>query len=165
MDNTYLVVNGVKVPLTEEQKKSLGITKEKNNPFERVNKGTVYYYGKADGTTEDFTEADDSTDTGLYNAANYFNDKQFAGQVILHQLLYRKLLKYAYDNGYVDTAKWDGENPHWCIYYDNCCKKFNTTWQELVQYSHVYFSTREGAACAIKEVIEPFVKEHPEFVW
>lgn len=26
MDNTYLVVNGVKVPLTDEQKKSLGLT-------------------------------------------------------------------------------------------------------------------------------------------
>ena len=95
------------------------IIKKKNNPFERVNKGTFYYYGKANGTTEDFTEADDSTDTGLYNAANYFNDKQFAEQVTLHQLLYRKLLKYAYDSGFEDTV-WNNLNEHWYIFLQLC---------------------------------------------
>ena len=29
----------------------------------------------------------------------------------------------------------------------------------------VYFSSEEGAKRAIKEVVEPFMKDHPEFVW
>lgn len=36
-----------------------------------------------------------------------------------------------------------------------------------IQYKaqEVYFSSGEGAERAIKEVVEPFVKEHPKFKW
>lgn len=37
-------------------------------------------------------------DEDMYNNTNYFNDEDFTNQVMLHQKLYRKLLKYAYDN-------------------------------------------------------------------
>lgn len=39
MSKNYIVINGKKAELTEEQLRALGIEKEKNNPFERVNKG------------------------------------------------------------------------------------------------------------------------------
>lgn len=52
----------------------------------------------------------------MYRNCNYFNDKEFAQQVALHQLLYRKLLKFAYDNGCEDEA-WNGTNDHWLIVY------------------------------------------------
>ena len=29
----------------------------------------------------------------------------------------------------------------------------------------VYFSTKEKAEQAIEEVVKPFMKEHPDFVW
>ena len=32
-------------------------------------------------------------------------------------------------------------------------------------FDDVYFSSEKGAKRAIKEVVEPFMKEHPEFVW
>ena len=32
-------------------------------------------------------------------------------------------------------------------------------------FDDVYFSSEKGAKCAIEEVVEPFMKEHPEFVW
>lgn len=164
MRDVKLTIDGKEVQLTNEQLKALGITKEKNNPFERVNKGTFYYYGKANGTTEDFTEADDSTDTGLYNAANYFNDKQFAEQVTLHQLLYRKLLKYAYNSGFEDTV-WNNLNEHWYIFYNYANGCFGYRRNDICKSQNVYFSSEEAAEQAIKEVVEPFVKEHPEFVW
>lgn len=135
------------------------------NPFEKVVRFEDYYFVEKNNEVYAYMDTDSSVDDQMCTSANYFNDKAFAKQVALHQLLYRKLLKYSYDNEFEDTAEWNGGNPHWCIYYDNSRKKFDTTWQDLVQYSHVYFSTREGADRAIKEVVKPFMKEHPDFVW
>ncbi len=167
MKEIKLTIDGKEVKLTDEQLKILGIEIEekRKNPFERVKPNERYHYVTSDGVIDEYIDANDATDTLLYKISNYFNDEAFAEQVALYQLLYRKLLKFAYDNEAEDAAEWDGENPHWCIYYDNSRKKFDTTWQDLVQYSHVYFSTREGAERAIKEVVKPFVKEHPDFVW
>lgn len=50
MDNTYLVVNGVKIPLTDEQKKSLGLTFE--NPFAEPSMRENYYYITSEGAVD-----------------------------------------------------------------------------------------------------------------
>ena len=100
----YIVINGKKVELTKEQPKALGIETRKN-PFNRVATGDVYYriteYGDVDDSIED------SYDIGqnLYNEVNYSNDDSFANQLALHQLLYRNLLKFVYNNGYEDTQE------------------------------------------------------------
>lgn len=165
MKEIKLTIDGKEVQLTKEQLKMLGIKEERNNPFERVGSGDRFFAIDNMNGIQTCTDMSYARDEAYYNGVNYFNDKAFAKQVALRQLLYRKLLKFAYDNEYEDNQKWNGENPHWCIDYDNNRKKFDTTWQDLVQYSHVYFSTKEGAERAIKEVVEPFMKEHPEFVW
>ena len=79
-------------------------------------------------------------------------------------MLYRKLLKFAYDNVYEDTAEWDGKNSHWAIRYNDNRNKFCPYHQDGYKARDVYFSSEEGAERAIKEVVEPFMKEHPEFV-
>ena len=135
MEN-YIVINGKKAELTEEQLKQLGIEvhlKKRRNPF---------------------------------NNANGFNDKDFANQVYLHELLNRKLLKYAWDNE-AEDCEWDGENSHWHI------KKLiatNGTVFSAVEDEHYkcctpYFSKREIVEQAIEDVVRPFMAEHPEFVW
>lgn len=164
MSNNYAVINGKRVELTDEQVKALRIETRKN-PFERVEQFSKYYRIANCSAVDDYVEYNDSTDQHLYASINYFNDKDFANQVALHQLLYRKLLKFAYDNDCEDTAKWDCENRHWCIQYDHCDKVFCVTWFDTFHYSEVYFSTGEAAERAIREVIEPFMKEHPDFVW
>lgn len=160
----YIVINGKKAELTEEQMEALGIETRKN-PFERIEKGKEYYCISTNGEVYNYSDGRDLFDNSIYVESNYFNDKGFAKQVALHQLLYHKLLKFAYDNGCKDTAEWNGENQHWCIYYSNSRKRFDPTWHDLAQYSYVYFSSVKGAQAAIKEVVEPFVKEHPKFVW
>lgn len=105
------------------------------------------------------------SDDALFDNANYFNDKVFAWQVALHQLLYRKLLKFAYDNGYEDSKEWDDINEHWSIYYNHADKIFSTVSFCVIERLDVYFSSKEGAERAIKEVVEPFMIEHPNFVW
>ena len=139
MGDNYAVINGKKIELTEEHLKALGVETQKN-PFKMVAEN-------------------------IYSKSNYFNAKEFAKQAALHQLLYRKLLKFAYDNGFEDTAKWDGVNPHWHIIYNRVNDVFITMKKLASKDFTVYFSTEEGAERAIEEVVKPFVKEYPEFVW
>ena len=164
MSENYIVINGKKAELTNEQMELLGI-KVRKNPFERVSKNESYYNISNKTNVMRYTEKDDDTDQGLYNTVNYFNDFQFANQVALHQLLYRKLLKFAYDNECEDTKGWNGTDGHWTIRYNDssCC--FRAYYQERYKAQDVYFSSEEGTIRAIKEVVEPFMKDHPEFVW
>jgi hypothetical protein len=163
MSDNYAVINGKRVELTDEQVKALGI--KRKNPFERVTKGNVYYKITGYGNVDNYREDGDSSDQALYDAVNYFNDDSFANQVALHQLLYRKLLKFAYDNECEDS-EWNGENDHWLIFYDSDEKDFCIDSNDgFKMQGAVYFSNMDVAERAIKEVVEPFMKEHPDFVW
>lgn len=164
-NNNYIMLNGRRIDLTDEQIRQLTEQTIHSNPFERVLNGRHYYYSNRYGDVGVLTECNDSLDDMALDAANYFNDKQFAHLVALHQLLYRKLLKFAYDNGCEDTAEWDKSNTHWSIIYDTTYNEFIPNWQKIFKAQEVYFSSKEGAKRAIKEVVEPFMKEHSEFVW
>ena len=165
MNENYIVINGKKIELTEEQLKQLGIEQEKKrkNPFERVSEGEVYFLAGYDKTDRS-REANEWIDEDLFAAANYFNDEAFAEQVALHQLLYRKLLKFAYDNGFEDTV-WNNQNDHWYIFYNYADDRFKCQCNDGCKSQNVYFLSADAASRAIKEVVEPFMKEHPEFVW
>lgn len=159
MNDNYAVINGKKIELTEKQIKALGF--EIRRPlFERVTDGGPYYFINCYGDID----ADSREDNALFNNVNYFNDEYFANQVALHQLLYRKLLKFAYENKCEDVD-WDARHAHWYIYYDIPNDKFNINANDAFKHQGVYFSTRQCAERAIEEVIKPFIKEHPEFVW
>ena len=159
MSDNYAVINGKKIELTEKQIKALGF--EIRKPlFERVTDGGPYYFISCYGDID----ADSREDDRLFDNVNYFNDEYFANQVALHQLLYRKLLKFAYDNGYEDR-EWGTNHEHCRIYYDTASDIFDIDINDAFKSQGVYFSTREGAKRAIEEVIKPFIKEHPEFKW
>ena len=164
MSNSYIVINGKKAEPTEEQLKALGIEVRKN-PFERVEKYSNYYRVTELNMVDEYVENCDYTDSHLRECVNYFNDRQFANQVALHQLLYRKLLKFAYDNECEDTAEWNYHNHHYTVYYDKESNCFCIDDRYVSKYFGVYFATQEGASRAIEEVVEPFMKEHPDFVW
>ena len=167
MNENHIVINGKKSELAEEQPKTLGIEVEtkRKNPFDEVNRFEDYYFVEKNNEVHAYMKTDSSVDDQMYTSANYFNDKAFAEQVALHQLLYRKLLKFAYDNGFEDAAKWDGVNPHWHIIYNKVNDVFINMKKLASKDFTVYFSSEEGADRAIHEVVEPFMKEHPEFVW
>lgn len=164
MSDNYAVINGNRIKLTEEQVEALGVKKRKN-PFEKVNKNENYYFITSRGAVLNYVYINDMTDRELYHIINYFNDEQFAKQVALHQLLYRKLLKFAYDNDCEDTAEWNGSAVHWTFYYSYDISKYTVVGYSLHKFSCMWFSSKDGAERAIKEVVEPFMKEHSEFVW
>ena len=98
MDN-YIVINGKKAELTEEQLKALGIEvkKKRNNPFNSELKYEDKYFIIDEQGVKTFFYVP-IIDEHMLNNGNCFNDKDFANQVYLHELLNRKLLKYAWDN-------------------------------------------------------------------
>ena len=168
MKEIKLTIDGKEIQLTDEQLKMLGIEPEKKrkNPFDEPRFSQDYYFTNECGIGKYFYYDKNDYDYGkLRNAANVFTDETFAEQVVLHQLLYRKLLKFAYDNECEDTAEWDGENAHWAIRYNENRNEFCSYYQDGYKARDVYFSSKEGAERAIEEVVEPFMKEHPEFVW
>lgn len=167
MNENHIVINGKKSELAEEQPKTLGIEVEtkRRNPFEEVNRFEDYYFVEKNNEVRAYMKTDSSVDDQMYTSANYFNDKAFAEQVALHQLLYRKLLKFSYDNECEDTAGLDGINSHWVIRYNDNLNKLDAYCQNGYKAQDVYFSSEKDAMRAIEEVVGPFVKEHPEFVW
>lgn len=166
MKEIKLTIDGKDVQLTEEQLKALGAEANKRiNPFEKVIRFEDYYFIEKNSEVYAYMDTDSSVDDRLYTSANYFNDKAFAEQVALHQLLYRKLLKFAYDNEYEDVAEWNGSNSHWAIRYNDNRKEFDSYCQNSFKARDIYFSSEKGAERAIYEVVDPFMKEHPDFVW
>lgn len=159
MSDNYAVINGKRVELTDEQVKALGI--ERKNPFERVDDGGPYYFINCYGDIKEDSRDDDI----LFDNVNYFNDKDFANQVALHQLLYRKLLKFAYDNECEDNQTWNKINCHYYIGYNINDGRFYADVTAAFKHNDVWFSSRDSANRAIDEVIKPFMKEHPNFVW
>ena len=165
MKEIKLTIDGKEVQLTDEQLRALGIEIEekRKNPFDRV--GDTYFCITSDNKISAHTDDDGTYDRSLYNIVNYFNDEQFANQVALHQLLYRKLLKYSYDNEFEDK-EWDGNNVHVCIIYNFTRKDYDVRWtRDEKEPGTVYFKSTTRATAALNEVVMPFVKEHPDFVW
>lgn len=164
MEN-YIVINGKKIELTEEQLNELGIKvqKKRNNPFIR-GVGKNYYTILENGIV--YVELDGKTgyDNDVYKNANYFADRSFANQIHLHELLNRKLLKYAWDNE-AEDCEWDGAETHYYIYYEAKSREFDITETYVIQSNNIYFSKWEIAKQAIEDVVKPFMAKHPEFVW
>lgn len=169
MCENYIVINGKKAELTEEQLKQLGIEVEKkrNNPFDKGLADEYYWFIDSVGGIEADCRGCGAASM-RYSAANFFNDRDFAKQVALHQQLYRKLLKYAYDNN-AEVTEEDWERnifDKYLIYYHHELHQFDIDCVGYSQFSGaVHFANEAAAEGAIKDVIEPFMKEHPEFVW
>ena len=163
MIDNYAVINGKRIKLTEEQVKALGI--ERKNPFERVAKSEKYCYIDALDEVHWFSDNMEQYDDESFECSNYFNDEDFAKQVALHQLLYRKLLKFAYDNEFEDNQAWNKTNCHYHISYNTDEGRFYADVTGIFKHNDVWFCSRDSANRAIEEVVKPFVKEHPEFVW
>ncbi len=167
MKEIKLTIDGKEVQLTDEQLKMLGIEPEKKrkNPFEEVNMFEDYYFVDRNNEVHAYMKTDSSVDNQMYTSANYFNDEAFAKQVSLHQLLYRKLLKYSYDNECTDK-EWDGTNVHVYIIYNSTKKDYDTRWtRDEKEPGTVYFKSTAWATAALNEVVMPFIKECPDFVW
>ena len=167
MDN-YICIDGVKVLLNDSQISELrAILKKKETKnsflFERQKYGDEYYFinsiGEV-GSSCDFTYDYDSI---RHDNANYCTDEELLKQRALEEILARRLWRYSMEHG-GDKIYWSDGQCKYVIYYDAEDGLFYTTSNTICQtINTTYFVDRETALNAIKEVVKPFMKEHPDF--
>lgn len=168
MAENYIVINGKRAELTEEQLKQLGIEVPKASPFARVAKGKTFYdidgMGQVHGVTE--SGAKDGLGAMYFNVANYCTNKEMMEQRALHETLNRLLWRYSMEHE-GDKIDWNNVDfNRFVINYAHDDKYFVVdSWYVYQQLGAVYFHTKEAAKAAIKEIVEPFMKAHPEFKW
>lgn len=173
MNDTYLMVNGKKIELTAEQKKQLGI--EEKSCFDRVT-DVRYYYINCEGKVYSTTDTQCSMDKNSHSVANYCTDKDLIYQRSLHETLNRLLWRYSMTHD-GDKIVWKKDNSFsttkWRIYkehYEPYRKFTNSSFQIRASYTAqsegaIYFYSEQVARDAIEEIVKPFMKEHPDFVW
>ena len=165
MKEIKLTIDGKEVPLTEEQWSFLRTIEKEKHPFERAYYGGNYFCISSLGSIESYRDCQDREAEAFFKEVNYFSTRPFARQVALRQLLYRKLLKYSYDNECEDK-EWNGTNVHVYIIYNSTKKDYDTRWtRNEKEPGTVYFKSTIWATAALNEVVMPFVREHPDFVW
>lgn len=164
MKDTYLMVNGQKIELTAEQKRQLGIVEEKNC-FDRVVM-LEYYYINSYGAIIRTDDGASGVDDHLYAVANYCTDKDLLRQRALHETLNRLLWRYSMTHD-GDKIDWDNiYSPKYIIYRSSGYVRFDVEEYTCHKIENaVYFKYEQTARDAIEEIIKPFMKEHPDFVW
>ena len=167
MSENYIVINGKRAELTEEQLHHLGIKTPKGNPFERTEEPKEYCYVGANGNVTRATDVRCPWDNQVFSIANYCTDKGIMEQRALHEILNRLLWRYSMEH---DGSEIDWSNawqPKWSIF----CDPAENEWlqvdfnRDVWQPGVIYFHTRETAEAAMMNIVIPFMKEHPDFKW
>lgn len=152
MDN-YICINGKKAELTEKQMKALGIDLPKA-PFSRAAVGGEYFYVSPDGSVLMEFDRHGTTSGKYFNVANYCTDKVIMEQRAMHEILSRQLWRFSEQNGgrgmFSIADKGNGS--------------FGAM-KECYRYLEPTFKTADIAIRAIVEIIRPFMKAHPDFIW
>ena len=168
MDN-YICIDGVKVSLNDSQISELRAIFEKretkkNSPFKRQGHGDKYYYIATIGKIDASFETNCDVDSVRHDNANYCIDKELLKQRALEEILARRLWRYSMEHG-GDKIDWsDRQQDKFAIYHNVANDSFYITNNVGCQItSTAYFVDRETALNAIKEVVEPFMKEYPGF--
>ena len=167
MDN-YICIDGVKVSLNDSQISELRAIfekreAEKNSPFKRQYNNNDYYYINGFGEVSGARESGDSFDLVRHDNANYCTDKELLKQRALEEILARRLWRYSMEHG-GDKIDWSNKQQgKFAIFWDTANGSFYTNNVGCQITSTAYFVDRETALNAIKEVVEPFMKEYPDF--
>ena len=167
MDN-YICIDGVKVLLNDSQISELrAILKKRETKnsflFERQSYGDEYYFINSTGEVVSSCDFTYDYDLTRYNNANYCTDEELLKQRALEEILARRLWRYSMEHG-GDKIYWSDGQCKYVIYYDAEDGLFYTTSNTICQtINTTYFVDRETALNAIKEVVEPFIKEYPGF--
>ena len=159
----YIVINGKKAELTEEQLKALGLKREIESPFKKKMTQN-YWFIYDDGTITETQDFNHSVDVNRHRIANYCTNVEMMEQRALHETLNRLLWRYSMEHKGNEIGWETHKADKWDIVYDHDEKKLKV--YNGMYYQHtgvVYFHSHEIAENAIKEIIEPFMAEHPNF--
>lgn len=165
MEN-YIVINGKKVELTQEQLRALGI--KIGSPFEKEEGECYWAIDSYFGALKSAKDVGSYLDDYRYQTANYCTDEKMMAQQARRETLSRLLWRYSMEH---DGDKIDLGNENaikWTITINSSSQGapiFCTEWYRTgCLITAVYFYSEEIAQQAIREVVEPFLEKHPDFV-
>ena len=163
MEN-YIMLNGKKIPLTDEQVKLIQSDVPEKSPFDRAHHGGTYFSVISNFELNENCECSSHLDDKIFNSSNYCTDKNIMRQHALHMKLNNLLWRYSMTHG-GDKINWDdGSEIKVNIYYDTALDEFGTAEYSILKYfGSVLFASEETAEAAIEEIVKPFIAEHPDF--
>ena len=168
MDN-YICIDGVKVLLNDSQISELRAILEKKETkksslFERQSYGDEYYFINSIGKVVSSCDFTYDYDLTRYNNANYCTDEELLKQRALEEILARRLWRYSMEHG-GDKIDWSNSQQNkFAIFCSGSNGLFYISTHAISQIINItYFVDYETAMNAIKEVVEPFIKEYPGF--
>lgn len=140
-NENYIVINGKKAELTEEQLKQLGIEVGKDKR-ERVKVGDVFFFVDSRGRIDSRFDNRFALSSYCYDTHNYFKTKEEAEEYAEVLEIKRQLMKFADEhNGKID---WEDINQFgYVIYWNPClndiriCKDGFKTAPETIYFSSV----------------------------
>ena len=163
MNENYLIIEGTKIPLTNEQVamiKGTGALKLKEkSSFSRVEKNNPYWLIDIDGTITQTYEHGYEADDEQFSCANYCSDKELIEERAIREELSRLLWRFSMENGSKDI---DWKDPNRfkysiCIYFDGESLKWEIGKSIKCKcLNEVFFIDEDTARRAIREIVEPF---------
>lgn len=169
MSENYIVINGKKADLTEEQLEKLGI-KAKENKRWRAKDGETYWLAVPSMRLNRYVvDSDQGIDDGVtyvrYYTHNYFRTKEEAQKYVDVLNTEMELMKYADEhNGELD---WDNiYQRKYSLGYQVDVGKARAVTSDLIRDGRiVYFSSEELARQAIEVIGEDNVIEYLTYEW
>ena len=168
MDN-YICIDGVKVLLNDSQISELRAILEKRETkksplFERQRYGDEYYFINSIGEVGSSCDLTYDYDSIRHDNANYCTDEELLKQRALEEILARRLWRYSMEHG-GDKIDWsNNQQDKFAIFCSGSNGLFYISTHAISQIINTtYFVDYETAMNAIKEVVEPFMKEYPGF--
>ena len=165
------IVNGIDIPLTDEQLKQFESLIEK--PRHKMSKPTLLqkyyiidYHSDKGYFVREFTWENEEIDIRYFENGNCYLDKELATQVAMDLNLIDRLRKFSYENGWKDKYLLDANKEKFKLIF--ICEEDERKWFAVNQFTYispmdVYFVSREVTVDAIKEIVEPFCKENPTY--
>lgn len=140
------------------------IARPKNEPaaeekpktgYERLKNGEIYFTPNKYGECDVYPEDESPYDKKKYDAANYYNERNIAENIVRADTLMRRLRQWQALND--EPVSWGDKNsPKWEIEYDYHEKNFDVDYYNEYRYlGQIYFSSVEKA----REAIEVFKGE------
>ena len=165
MDNkNYIVINGKKAELTEEQLKQLGIEVGKDKR-ERVKAGGIFFFVDRSNCIDSYIDNRAPRSNYCYDTHNYFRTKEEAEEYAEVLEIKRQLMKFADEhNNEIDWK--NAKKPKYFIVYEYHTCDLITNLGYTGKISEViYFSSKEIAYQAIDEIGEDNIKKYLTYEW
>ena len=150
-----------------EQLKELGLVEDKpKTGYERVEKGSTYFYNYSSDDTDNDIDKKDMVDQEYYNNANYYSDKMIAENNARADRLLRQLRRWQAANDRAISAKAWKDGP-FCFYNIRYNYWLDTPYVNMDGdrgLNNVYFTSEEKAKEAIKVFEDELLWYFTEYV-